>query len=529
MSNPTTKDRIRAFLNPAIKGKFTNAFIEGLAAGDDINSANILAVKENLFIATASEQYLDKLAAGYGITRPLGTGMGDDEFRQLAIQLHSSQLVTNSFLNLLELFFGADAVQANMLSGAYEPYVLTDGMNLFVQSDDRNPPLEIIFRASDFANISQATAIEISAVISKTALLNGRAFVANEYVDASVSQAYVQLMSKTKGPASYISVVGGSAQNALLFPQQRPTTQTIGTQITSSLLGGRVRYTWTGGTDPGFQVLNEGDYVVIQAPPFSSVEAGTYTILKVESGPLGSSYFEIANPFLQTPAVVSFGTADDMKFYYPKRFSVNNLFRKASVYYVNPYEVVLYLPASTRIIRRTLIGSWHLHLTGTNTDFLSAYSFNPKGGQSISGASVILNQTFVKGQVYSIVPASTSLSGFPNQTGYLTLEFGTSNEEGPIRYFSKPSDSTLMLDPSYTFRKNHVNPEATLLGQIAPYKPAIDGSDYATYSTGTVQGRIAAESISRQIIASGIFLNIIIVYPNGPGLNNVVSVYAGDP
>ena len=85
-----------------------------------------------------------------------------------------------------------------------------------------------------------------------------------------------------------------------------------------------------------------------------------------------------------------------------------------------------------------------------------------------------------------------------------------------------------MLDPSYIMKHTHVNPDVTLLRSTKPYSPKTDGSDYPTYLTGTVQGTIAAENISNEIAAAGIFVNVIIVYPKGPGIDDVVYAYSGD-
>jgi hypothetical protein len=153
--NPTISQRIRSFLNRAIKGKFTNAMIEALAAGDEINSANILALKDNLFIATAEDRFLEKLLAAQGIVKPAEVGIDDESFRNMAIAVTNNKLVSNVFFDILELFFGEDAVKSNILSQTFEPYVLTDGMDLFIQQDGIGNSLRVEFKTSDFRNIAQ--------------------------------------------------------------------------------------------------------------------------------------------------------------------------------------------------------------------------------------------------------------------------------------------------------------------------------------------------------------------------------------
>jgi hypothetical protein len=157
---------------------------------------------------------------------------------------------------------------------------------------------------------------------------------------------------------------------------------------------------------------------------------------------------------------------------------------------------------------------------------LGSYLYNPKSGFPISQNSVPLNQIIDAGQVYTVISTNGLSTGFPDQIGYVVFDYGTSNQEGPVRYLGRPSSNTLLLDASYTFKKTHKqNADITLINSTKPYIPIGDGSDYPTYLTGTTAGRVAAENLSAQLAAAGIFLNIIITFPSGPGLQNVENVY----
>lgn len=527
--NPTISQRLRAFLNRAIKGKFTNALINAVAEGDNFNESNVLAMKDNIFIATAEKRFLDKLLAGKGVIRPPGVGIDDNSIRDLAISSTNNQLVTSIFLQVLELFYGEDAVKANVLAGIEETYQLEDGMDLFILQDGIDTPLRVEFSAQDFQNIAAAKAIEIASIISRESVKAGYTLYATDFLDAGVNKTYLQLFSGTRGPTSSITVVGGSAQNVLRFPTMKPTTQTAGTQFTVSIEGGSVRYTWTAGADPGLQNVDIGDYVNIKSPPFPVIQSGSYTVTRVVPDIMGSGYFEISNPIVQTGGVVNLADADDLRFFFPKRNTLNNLTRFATVYEVNPYEVVVFLPATTKIVKRVLKGGWHVHPDGSDQSFLGSYLFNPDSGFSISRISSNINQAVNAGQVYTVIPTTGPSTEFPDEIGFLVFDFGTSNQEGPVRYLGRPSNNTLLLDASYTFKKTHAqNSDVTLIRSIKPHIPNVDGTDYATYLTGTTKGRTEAERLSNALAAGGVFLNIIIVYPNGPGLNNVEDVYAGD-
>jgi hypothetical protein len=126
------------------------------------------------------------------------------------------------------------------------------------------------------------------------------------------------------------------------------------------------------------------------------------------------------------------------------------------------------------------------------------------------------------------VQVNGTATQFPDSLGYLVLDYGTSNQEGPVRYLGRPSNSTLLIDPSYTFKKTHVNPDVTLISSVKAPQLAIDGTDMAAYLTGTTAGRQKAEQIMSDLMASGIFMSIIVVYPQNPGWNNPLDVYAGD-
>lgn len=681
MSLASLKKRLRRFLNPSIKGKFTNALLEAIATGDEFNEQNILAVKEQLFIATATGQFLDRLMSGIGINRPPGVGISDDLFRQIGIQQTSNKLVTNIFLDVLEIFYGADAIRANVLSGRPQGYRITDGMTLIIQVDNNTLPLLVTFRTSDFTNIANASAIEIANVISRTSFNSGYTLTAEAILDAETGLSHVQLMSGTKGPKSVITVLGGSAQNVLRFPEEKQAIAKVGTQFTTSFSGPYVRFTWTAGPSPALAFVNPGDYVNIYGAGYLSSNQGTFTVQNVQDGPMGNAFFEIINPSFvpqgpvtlsQVPGASQHGTvtstaflqaaptgavrssnvvtvttqanhgfsmsqkvtivgvdntsfngtftitgiptlnsftysqlgvnassgggqasvsyviqpingaqrsggistinlttthnlvagqtvdiegvddssfdgvntilsvgatsitytqdaSNDVTFFNPARQVIQKLTRYASVYEASPYEIVVFLPATTKIVKRTLQGSWHVHNSASEKTFISAYVYDPTSGFPITKTGTQLTETIFTGQLKTVT-FGTNTADFPDGEGFLVFDWGTSNQEGPVKYLGRPSTGSLLLDPSYKFQKTHAaGSDVTLLKDRKPYKPKVDGSDYATYLTGTINGRIEAQKLIETLKAAGIFLNVIIVYPKGPGLHDVEGyVYAGD-
>jgi hypothetical protein len=81
--------------------------------------------------------------------------------------------------------------------------------------------------------------------------------------------------------------------------------------------------------------------------------------------------------------------------------------------------------------------------------------------------------------------------------------------------------STLILDGSYVFKHTHeINEDITLISSNRAYEPKLNGLDYGFYITGVAEARVFAEQLIRDILALGVKLELIIVYPNDIGLGN---------
>ena len=391
--------RLRSYLNPYIKGPSTTAVLEALASGASsylINSA--AAVNDQLYVVTASGQYLDQRLADYGIVRPPNVGLPDSIFRQIGIEVKNRKQVRDLINHILDTMFGDEYTRAISKSGAVEPYALEDGDTLTINFDE-NHTATIIFSASNFANISAATAQEVADAITislRNFGYNGTAISNNDG-----NGNYVELLSDTIGPASSVTVLGGSAQNELLFESILPAGGNMSTQWTLSLQagapGGVIRFTWTGGANPNLGKVETGDYVNIFGGGFaSSANEGSYTILSSVGGAVGNSYFEIQNPF-GTSGVVTQGTNDAVLFFDPIRRQLNSQKFYAAVYQTESRMLQIFMPATTRVIGRTRLGTAFLHDPPYETYlFLS----NPNPGdvfQITSGNALVAGSDFVIG------------------------------------------------------------------------------------------------------------------------------------
>ena len=102
----------------------------------------------------------------------------------------------------------------------------------------------------------------------------------------------------------------------------------------------------------------------------------------------------------------------------------------------------------------------------------------------------------------------------PLEGGYLIFDYGLNTQEGPVRYLYKPNDNTIAIDPSYTFKYNHINGSSVILiGTMGPHQITSYGSEYAPYITDPSQARIVLEDLILQVKSAGIFVNFLIRYP----------------
>jgi hypothetical protein len=351
--------KLRKWLTPYIKGPNCDAVLNALATSSTylVNSAQ--AVNDSLYIATAQGQFLDLLLANYGVTRDPFVGVPDQTFREIGIQVKNRKQVRDLINNILDIVFGDAFVKATCSAQNFEPYALQDGDTLIVNFDGANTST-ITFHASSFTNIGAALAQEVANAISiglSNLGVSGSAIVNNDG-----NGNYVELLSDTIGASSSVTVLGGRAQNVLLFPASVPAGGNMSTQWTLSFQsGGFLRFTWSGGADPNLGVVQPQQYVNIFGGGFTaSSNEGSFPIVKSQGGAMGIAYFEVNNPTGSTGIIVE-GMDGAVAFYIPIRETILNKQYYAAVYNTQADILQIYMPATTQVIKRSRIGSAHLH------------------------------------------------------------------------------------------------------------------------------------------------------------------------
>jgi hypothetical protein len=362
-------ERLKKMLNSQIRGKNTDALLWALANPAVYLINTVEAIHDNVYISTAVDRYLDQRLADYNLIRPPQVGLSDDVFRDLGISVVNRKQVRNLIMSILSVIFGEELTQATARSNQFEPYNLANGDTLNVKFDGGDT-VEIIFSASQFVNISTATAQEVADAITKSLRSQGRS--GRAFAKDDGSGAYVTIISDTEGPQSSVVVLGGRAQNELLFDKSRPTTGGASTQWTISLVsGGSLRFTWTGGSNPSIGKVRIGDYVNIYGTGFDEKNRGTFNITDVKGGILGSAYFEIENPN-GVAEVVSQGTADSVLFFQPFKNTLTTKTRYAALFQQESRLLEIFIPATTRVVRRDRKGASHIHEV-----FLESETFTP--------------------------------------------------------------------------------------------------------------------------------------------------------
>lgn len=393
-TNEQEYKRLRSYLNPYIRGRNVDSVLYALATATGYLVNSINSVNDNLYITTAQGIYLDARLAEFGITRPPSVGLSDDIFRQIGLQVKNRKQVRDLINNLLDFIFGDEFVKATNPARMSEPYALADGDTLIVNFDG-NKTVTIPFFASEFQSIGAAKAQEVAdAIISYLSSqgVSGSAIVKNNGVSN-----YVEIISNTIGPSSSVTVMGGSAQNILIFDAPVAAGGNMSTQWTLSLQpGGKIRFTWTSGADPQLGKLVPGNYVNIFGGGFaSSSNEGSYTIEDSVGGAMGASFFEVLNP-LGSSGVVVQGTDDAVLFYDPVKKVLSSNFSYAAVYQAEARVLQIFLPPATKVVRRGRAGSAHLHDPPRGT-----FTFNaqPSSGDSFSITSLV---TLVAGTDFTI-------------------------------------------------------------------------------------------------------------------------------
>lgn len=413
-SNDTAESVLRKFLNPALRGKNWDAIISGISVGEQINWDNARLAFNQLFISSASGVYLERKGAENGAPVPVNFGISDELYRQYILDFKNNKLTQKDFSQLLETFYGPDCTRAFIKSQQKEPFIINNADDLDILIDE-NQLIKVIFNANQFSNLNKATALEVAAVINKEFEDNNVTAYAISYIDPKFQATKVKIYSGSLGVSSAIRVVGGKAQNSLIFenlitgvlksntigpPAVIDTEQTNGTSldnylvwegynsdnpltlsivlptwnITFDSLTNTTRFSSTGpsfnpvtGPNLDLSVVQIGNYVNIYGTEFNVNNRGSFPITNISITDNGSNsiqYFEVLNPLGFNQSGVVQIAPNDVIFFNPKKktiFTSNDIVPAFATFPTTNVADVLY-PATSQLVTRTLNKAAYLNL-----------------------------------------------------------------------------------------------------------------------------------------------------------------------
>lgn len=429
-TNDAARNVIRKFLNPYLKGDGWDAMIDAIAAGETINWDNAKLAFDQLFTSSASGLYLDRRAADNGIQKPINIGMPDELFRQYTIRLTNGKITQQSLLELLEIFYGQDAVRANSTSVAVEPYVMGDGYDLWLLLDEQ-VEVHVVFDDDDFAITGQATAIEIATAITNACRVAGTTAFAVPYTDPTTEEVAVKIYSGSLGLGSSVRVTRGQAQNVLKFSEELAILNTVGWSatwtVTVNAATGRTRF-FTPSTFVNLGLLREGDYVNIYGTEFNVDNKGSFPVAAVYWGYVAGvpyQWFEVDNAdgFAQVTAQAS---TSSILYFRPTRATIHTTSGR-SVVVAQPIgtEVDIVLPATSQAVGRSEGRAAYAQVQDPLT--ISSLTRNPLGLVTVTSAAhgLATNDHVI---IDGVMPSTTAPT--------ITAPAGGNSAYGPISLVS---------------------------------------------------------------------------------------------
>jgi hypothetical protein len=129
-----------------------------------------------------------------------------------------------------------------------------------------------------------------------------------------------------------------------------------------------------------------------------------------------------------------------------------------------------------------------------------------------SNASTI-SDAIQAGKIVRLLNVGTNQ--IPKEGGFLVFDYGRSTQEGPIRYLYKPTDNTIALDPSYTFKHSHlVSSPVIAIRHKGPHQMSSRALEYPAYATDPSEARFILQDLIRSVKSAGIFVNFLVRYPD---------------
>jgi hypothetical protein len=108
----TIEQLVRRYMSPILDGPNFRSLIAALSVGEKYNSDNANAAFKQLYVNTASGDYLERLGANYGIYQTQGEEMDDEHFRQYIHTLYNKKVTEDALYSMIEVFYRITSTRA---------------------------------------------------------------------------------------------------------------------------------------------------------------------------------------------------------------------------------------------------------------------------------------------------------------------------------------------------------------------------------------------------------------------------------
>ena len=151
-------------------------------------------------------------------------------------------------------------------------------------------------------------------------------------------------------------------------------------------------------------------------------------------------------------------------------------------------------------------------ITESPLKWVSPFEYDFTSGYAISNQSTHIEEKIEQGSSRTVLSVQ-DVESWDNE-GYFMVDFGTKEEEGPIRYMNKVGQEAIIIDPGHVFKRDHLKGVSIRrIRHLGPAVPRINGQDLPVYITGTSQARSLLAGYLRALVAAGIVLKFKIIVP----------------
>lgn len=141
---------------------------------------------------------------------------------------------------------------------------------------------------------------------------------------------------------------------------------------------------------------------------------------------------------------------------------------------------------------------------------------------TLSADKSTITADIVAGKTYKLLTVTSG--NIPDGPGYLVIDYGQNNQEGPIKYLYKAASNIIAVDASYTFQQFHsAGASIIAVSKMGPHVPTGQGDEYPPYITNPPDARKLLQELIVSVASAGIFIDFIVRYPNQ--LYGTLSVY----